>query len=190
MSGKGRGAIGHCQGRSSTVSSDLCAYFDSASEPLWYTASAVTAARQARARGGATATIPCDRSAVPRPCRRRQPPWPGANALGGARRVRSDGTPGPRAHRCTGRGRRHPPWGACDPGLLDAQRLVGRIPTARDTCPPMASLRTAMAQACSSRRPICGTASPRPLIPYRSSSICSDHVKKNLIDYLCIIITH
>jgi hypothetical protein len=114
---------------------------------------------------------------------------PQATAMAGGERARSDGTPDPRAHRCAGRGRGHPPWGACDLGLLDAQRLVGRIPTARATCPPMASLRTAMAQAYSSRRPICGTASPRTLIPYRSSSICSDHVKKNLIGHLCIIIT-
>jgi hypothetical protein len=95
----------------------------------------------------------------------------GSHPLGGARRVRSDGTPDPRAHRFAGRGRGHPPWGECSPGLLDAQRLVGRVPTARDTCPPMVSLRTAIAQACSSRRPMCGTASPRTLIPYRSSYI-------------------
>jgi transposase len=114
----------------------------------------------------------------------------GSHPLGGARRVRSEGTPDPRAHRCAGRGRRHPPWGECSPGLLDAQRLVGRVPTARATCPLMASHRTAMAPARSSRRPMGCTASPRTLMPYRSSQLSSDHVKKNLIAYLCIIIAH
>ena len=88
----------------------------------------------------------------------------GSHPLGGARHVRSDGTPDPRAHRFARRGREHPPWGACYPGLLDAQRLGGRVPTARDTCPPMASLRTAIEQALSSRRHMCCTASTLTLI--------------------------
>ena len=86
----------------------------------------------------------------------------------------------------------HEPIGSLDvdEGIRLGVRVTPAFETPSGTCPPMASLRTAIAQACSSRRPMGGTASPRPLIPYRSSSICSDHVKKNLIGYLCIIITH
>jgi hypothetical protein len=114
----------------------------------------------------------------------------GANALGGTHCVRSDGTYDLRAHGIAGRRRGHPPWGACDPGLLDAQRLVGRGPTAYATCLPLASRRLASEPACSSRRPVGGPALTRTLMPARSSSRPSDHVKKNLIGHLSIIVVH
>jgi hypothetical protein len=68
-----------------------------------------------------------------RPSRRR---WPRRGSSGNAWRLMpADRTSDPRAHRATGRGRRHLPWGARHSGLPDDQRTVGRALTARDPCP-------------------------------------------------------
>jgi hypothetical protein len=137
----------HCQGRSPAGPADFCEYFDAASEPLCYTGSSVKTPCQQRARWCVTATMPGDRAAVRRSCPRLKPPWPAANALGGAPRLRSDGPYDPRAHRFAGRGRGHPPWGKCSPAFQTPSSLWGRGPIAGDTCPPRASRRIAIEQA-------------------------------------------